>query len=152
MKQIFIQALLTLILFCSCSQGQRRTEQGSNIDNELLGKLNGEWSVVNKWTDSLLTFNNKKDKNFKQEIFPSYNTIVFNQKDKTIEVNTYGEFGCGTGAIENLEIYNSKWELVNGFLKLNFDYSDYSGNHKIENTYIIERKNQQLILKRRNEK
>lgn len=111
-------------------------------------KLDGEWAVRNDWQDSVLTFSNAKDRNFQQEIFPTYNTIIFNTEDDTIEVETYGEFGDGTSAIQNLKINNSKWSVENGLLKLKFDYSDYSGQHHLESTYSIERTKQQLILKK----
>ncbi|MDO4729438.1 MAG: hypothetical protein Q4B43_10610, partial [Bacteroidota bacterium] len=115
---------------------------------ELLEKLEGEWSVSSHWNDNILYFNNILAPNYKQETFPTYNTIVFNPKDKTIIVNTYGEFGCGTAAVEDLEITNSKWHFENGFLKLHFDYSDYSGKHKINHLYKVERNQEQLILTR----
>ncbi|MBD1421547.1 hypothetical protein [Sphingobacterium chuzhouense] len=70
-----------------------------------------------------MTFSNTKNEDFKQE------------------------FGDGRSAIQNLKITNSKWRLRDGVLYLNFDYSDYSGQHTMENTYIIVRKEQELILK-----
>lgn len=117
-------------------------------EQEWLQELDGEWAVQNDWRDSTLTFSNTKNKNFKQEIFPAYNTITFNHKNNTIEVKTYGEFGCGVGAIQNLTISNSKWNLKKGVLNLKFDYSDYSGQHHLENAYSIERTENQLILKK----
>ena len=147
MKQIVL-IFLILNVFYSCSQGQKPKNTTTKIDKELFQKIDGEWSIMHSWTDDTLIFKNKLDKNFKQEIFPTFNTIVFNKKDKTIIVNTYGEFGCGTASIENLEIQNSKWDFENGQLNLKFEYSDYSGNHKINNLYKIERKAQTLTLKK----
>lgn len=118
----------------------------SNNNQELLKKLEGEWTVLRDWNNDTLYFSNHLAPDYKQEIFPSYNTIVFNPKDKKITVNTYGEFGCGTAARQNLEITNSKWHFENGLLKLYFDYIDYSGTHKINNLYKIQRNNKQLIL------
>ncbi len=142
-----------MLFTISCNNGQSKNQsenhtQNSKKDQELLKKLDGEWAVSKDWNDSILTFNNKTDKDFEQEIFPSYDTIIFNPKNKTIEVNTYGEFGCGQGAIENLEITNSKWSFENELLRLTFDYSNYSGQHKLEDLYSIERNGEQLILRK----
>lgn len=103
---------LAILITVACTNGSTKntTEnemKHSDSEQEWLKKLGGEWAIRNDWRDGTLTFINTKNENFKQEIFPSYNTIVFNQKDKTIEVNTYGEFGCGTAAIQDLKISNS---------------------------------------------
>ena len=147
MKNKFLLLLLTLNLFWSCSNGQEaQYSKPTPIESELYEKLNGEWAVVSPWTDQVLVFNNTLDKNFKQEIFPTFNTITFNKEKKTIEENTYGEFGCGTGAHENLEIRNSKWNFKDGLLHLDFEYSDYSGKHVINNFYNADRKEHKLTL------
>ncbi|MEO6818115.1 MAG: hypothetical protein ABI266_02240 [Ginsengibacter sp.] len=86
------------------------------IDYETLNKIEGEWAIINDWSDSLLTFI-KKAEDFKPEVFPSFNTIIFNQKNKTVDVNTYGEFGCGMVFIQNLKISHSKWDIINRQLK-----------------------------------
>lgn len=149
--------LFFMILFTiSCNNATTKTpikkhSQNSNNDQELLEKLAGEWTVLRDWNDDVLYFSNRLVPDYEQEIFPSYNTVVFNPKDKKIIVNTYGEFGCGTAARENLEITNSKWHFDNGLLKLSFDYNDYSGTHKINNLYKIERNDKQLILTKIND-
>jgi hypothetical protein len=148
MKNKIILLLLTLNLY-SCAQGQEKNNINStNIDKDLYEKINGEWAVLHSWTDSVLIFENKKDKKFKQAIFPTFNTITFNKKNRTIEQKTYGEFGCGTAALQNLEIQNSKWNFENGHLHLSFEYSDYSGENILDNIYSIERKGQILTLKK----
>lgn len=156
-KIINLETATTLFLFMmfviSCNNGTNKNTNknhpgNSDIEQEWLKKLDGEWAVQNNWSDSILTFSNTRNKNFKQEIFPSYNTITFNLKNKTMAVKTYGEFGCGMAAIQNLEINHSKWNLKNGLLSLKFDYSDYSGQHQLESVYSIERTARHLILKR----
>lgn len=147
MKSKILFLLITVNIFCCCTDGQETEYSNSaNIENELYAKIVGEWEVVYTWTDKFLIFNNKEDKNFKQSIFPTFNTITFNKQDNTIEQNTYGEFGCGTGSVENLEIRNSKWNLKDGLLHLNFEYSDYSGTHRVNNFYNVDRKEQILTL------
>lgn len=151
MKNLPPLFLLALFLV-SCNNGTTKKTvenhpKNSDTEKEFMKKLDGEWAVINSWSDSVLTFNNKRNKNFKQEIFPNYNTIIFNQ-DNTITVNSYGEFGDGMSAIQDLKISNSKWNVENSVLNLKFDYSDYSGQHHLESTYSIERTDQQLILKK----
>ncbi|OJX32669.1 MAG: hypothetical protein BGO86_10440 [Chryseobacterium sp. 36-9] len=144
---------LSVLFIVSCNNGTTKNTvedhtKISDTEQEFMKKLDGEWAVTNAWSDSILTFSNTRNKNFKQEIFPSYNTIIFHPKDKTIAVNTYGEFGDGMSAIQDLKISNSKWNVENNVLNLKFDYSDYSGQHHLENKYSIDRTEQQLILKK----
>ncbi|WP_343534806.1 hypothetical protein [Pedobacter sp.] len=151
MKNIAILSIILLAISCNNGTLKHTPElpSGNSVkETEFMKKLDGEWAVRNDWQDSVLTFSNAKDRNFQQEIFPTYNTIIFNTEDDTIKVETYGEFGDGTSAIQNLKINNSKWSVENGLLKLKFDYSDYSGQHHLESTYSIERTKQQLILKK----
>lgn len=151
MKNIAILSIILLAVSCNNGTLKNTPElpSGNSVkETEFMKKLDGEWAVQNDWQDSVLTFSNAKDRNFQQEIFPTYNTIIFNTEDDTIKVETYGEFGDGTSAIQNLKINNSKWSVENGLLKLKFDYSDYSGQHHLESTYSIERTKQQLILKK----
>ncbi|WP_147430293.1 hypothetical protein [Sphingobacterium puteale] len=87
--------------------------------------------------------------NFYQgKVLDEHGKPLFHPKDKTIAVNTYGEFGDGMSAIQDLKISNSKWNVENSVLNLKFDYSDYLGQHHLESTYSIERTDQQLILKK----
>jgi len=146
-KYNFIENDTTIVKLTWVGMGNENHK--GDMEKELIQKLEGEWAVRNDWQDSVLTFSNAKDKNFKQEIFPSYNTIIFNPKNKTVEVNTYGEFGDGTSAIQNLNISNSEWGFENGLLRLKFDYRDYSGQHYLKSTYSIERTAQELILKKK---
>lgn len=152
-QMIRLSLLLSMLLAVSCSYKTDKNtiskviNSNNTIHQEEVTKLDGEWAVRDEWQDSILTFT-PHDKNFKQEIFPSYNTIVFNKKDHRIQMNTYGEFGDGMSAIQNLKIENSKWSVENGILKLKFTYSDYTGQHQLDNVYQIEKKPQQLILKK----
>lgn len=153
MKKLTI-LFLVMMFTASCNKETNKNTNENHpgnldIEQDWLKKLEGEWAIRNDWSDSILTFSNIRNENFKQEIFPSYNTIIFNQTNQTITVETYGEFGCGTAAMENLKISNSKWNLKNGLLNMKFDYSDYSGQHQLERAYSIERTAQQLILKRK---
>lgn len=152
MKNLIILSI-AILFTVSCNSGTTKNTTKNHTDNsdteqEFIKNLDGEWEVRSDWSSSTLTFSNTRNKDFKQEIFPSYNTIVFNTKDKSIEVNTYGEFGDGISAIQNLKITNSKWSIKDGLLHLKFDYINYSGQNHLENTYRIERTAQQLILKK----
>ena len=149
MKNNIVLLLLTFNLFCSCMQGQKGEKPASkSIDKESYKKLDGEWAVVYSWKDPILVFKNRKDSQFEQEVFPTFNTITFNKKNNTIDQNTYGEFGCGTASHQNLEIRNSKWHFENGQLHLSFDYSDYYGVNTLNHIYNVERKGQTLTLKK----
>jgi len=117
-------------------------EEGKTIAKQ----LNGEWAVVYSWKDSILTFKKTLDKPYTQEIFPSYNTIIFNAKTNIVDVQTYGEFGCGTAAVQNLNMERVKWSVTDGKLHLKGIYSDYSGENSIDNFYIISRKGEVLTL------
>lgn len=142
-----ILIFLAFVLFCACNQKQRTENVAKEtIAKETMKKLAGEWVVMNSWSDTTLTFKNKKDKNYAQEIFPSYNTIIFNTKTSLVEVNTYGEFGCGTAATENLNMQGTKWIITNGRLHIKGKYSDYTGQNDINNVYEIKRNGETLTL------
>lgn len=140
--KIYLSILFALV-FYSCSPKQ------NNGDNKiLLEKIEGEWTIPALWTDSILTLEKISASN-KQKIFPCYNTVIFNQKSKKIDVNTYGEFGCGLAAIENLNM-DVYWSFKDEQLCLSGKYSDFSGRHTINCKYIVERKVDTLILKKIN--
>lgn len=144
-KILFIVIIVTVLW--SCTNGKETNNPYSlNNENELFERIKGEWAVGNSWTEKILVFNNIEDEKFKQEIFPTFNTIIFNKENKTIEQKSYGEFGCGTAALDNLEIRNSKWSFKDGLLHLNFEYIDYSGKHSLQNFYTVDREEQKLTL------
>ena len=145
MKKYYLLTNLILIFFCSNIQGQNSNSL-TNFEKKSLTK--GEWIVKSSWTDNTLIFENKNDKDIKQEPFTTYNTIIFNKNNNAIKVNTYGEFGCGTAASQNLKFYNTKWAFKNNQLYIIGKYSDYTGEHIIEELYYIEINKETLKLKK----
>ncbi|RZL39307.1 MAG: hypothetical protein EOP00_27880, partial [Pedobacter sp.] len=101
MKTLITFFTLAILIFCACKPNHKPQKDKpqkvmiTEEDKAIVQQLKGEWAVVYSWKDTVLTFKNKLDKTFQQEVFPSYNTILFNTKTKTVDVQTYGEFGCG---------------------------------------------------------
>ncbi|TCD12120.1 hypothetical protein EZ449_03630 [Pedobacter frigidisoli] len=147
MKKYIALCLITIFVFCACKPKAKPVKVMMDKQDKIIEQqLIGEWAVVSSWKDSVLTFKNKLDKTYKQEIFPSYNTILFNAKTGVINVETYGEFGCGMAAVQNLNMKPIKWSVTNSKLHLKGIYSDYSGENSIDSFYKINRTNEVLTL------
>lgn len=152
MKKCIVLCLLTIFVFYACKPKVKSQKAKpvkvmmANEDKKTEQQLKGEWGVVYSWKDTVLTFKNKLDKTFQQEVFPSYNTIVFNTKTNTVDVQTYGEFGCGMAAVQNLNMERVKWSVTDGELHLKGIYSNYSGVNNIDNFYKIDRVGEVLTL------
>ncbi|RZL51257.1 MAG: hypothetical protein EOP00_00120 [Pedobacter sp.] len=152
MKNYIIFFLFAIFVFYACKPKDEhkknqfikvmKAEEDKTIEQQLIG----EWAVVSSWEDTVLTFKNTLVKSYKQEVFPSYNTIVFNAKTNIVDVQTYGEFGCGMAAVQNLSMERVKWSVTDGKLHLKGVYSNYSGVNKIDNFYKINRVGEVLTL------
>lgn len=140
--------MILLFVLITIFYGSYSWAQDAAADKKIQKKLKGEWVIPQLMNDSVLTLIDHSQ--YKQDVFPVYNFLVFNENHHFVTGHSVGTFGCGTAAMDNLRLYNVRWDVVGGQLKLEGKYSDYTGAHKLDNLYTIERKGRHLILTRIN--
>ncbi|MFK7833680.1 MAG: hypothetical protein AB8B52_10420 [Winogradskyella sp.] len=145
MKKIYIVISLIVIFSCSKAQNQK-TNNSVQTNKELVDAIKGEWMVITNWAKDTLIFEIQQPTKSNEEFSSAYNTISFNTQDSTIKVNTYGTFSCGTAASQNLEMYDTKWKILNNQLHIAGSYSDYSGKNTIDKVYTVVTQGDQLKL------
>lgn len=135
MKKLFI--VLVIVLLGSHAYSQVKTKSSHLLD--------GEWIVQTDWRERFLTFSSFDKNLVEPESYSIVNTIRFEENGKIL-VSTYGTFGCGTSAVQNLRMHDVSWSMENDKIRIKGSYRNYLGVQDIDRLYEIIREDTILKL------
>lgn len=107
--------------------------------------LEGEWKLLTEWGANPMEFTLMEDSEKNPENYSIKNTLQFDTDGNVIK-RTYGVFGCGTAAMMNLRLFDTKWKYAKGKLHIKGKFQDYRGEQFLDVIYVIKREDNRLFL------